>query len=278
MIRSVLTMLKLGVIVLATVSVALGGFSIFDHYRTQAEDNAGIGEPVVVTVKSDDVDDTAKLLHEKGLIRSEQVFALTVKYVDKDIKPDTYQLTKGMSVQTIVDAITTEKSKAVVKVETLKLVVPEGWRTEQIADQLDKIDYPPGGDAFLRAVKEYPHDSYDFLDGTKSGTLEGFLFPATYELTTDMAPDEVVTMMLNAFDQQFTPNMRKRAKDMNLSLYDVVKVAALVERETAVQDERQLIADVYLKRYDQDMPMQADPTVSYAMGKVDGKWWPVPRA
>ncbi|HQY30899.1 MAG TPA: endolytic transglycosylase MltG, partial [Thermomicrobiales bacterium] len=182
MIRGVLTTLKLVIITITTVMVGLGGIVFFDHYRTDAENKAGVGEAVVVTVKTDDVDDTAKLLHEKGLIRSEQVFALTVKYVDKDIKPATYDLTKGMSVKTIVDLITTEKSKAVTKVKDLKLTVPEGWRTEQIADELDKIKYPPGGEAFLRAVKEYPHDSYDFLDGTKNGSLEGFLFPATYEL------------------------------------------------------------------------------------------------
>jgi UPF0755 protein len=277
MIRSVLTTLKLAIILISTVVVGFGGVSIFDHYRTQAEDEAGIGDKIVVTVKTDDVDDTADILKKKGLIRSTQVFALTVKYVDRDIKPATYDLTRGMSVSTIVDLITTEKSKAVTKVEQLKLTVVEGWRTEQIADELDKIGYPPGGDAFLRAVKDYPHDNYDFLDGTRKNTLEGFLFPLTYTFDSDADPDEIITMMLNAFDENFTPNMRKRADQMNLSLYDVVKVAALVERETAVQDERQLVADVYLKRYDADMQMQADPTVSYLMGKVDGKWWPVPK-
>ncbi len=276
MIRSVLTLLKVAIIVISTLAVGLGGYAFFDHYRTQAEEDAGVGETVVVNIKSDDVDDTAALLHDKGLIRSEDVFALTVRYVDKDIKPATYELTKGMSVSTIVDYITTEKSKAVTKVKDYKITVVEGWRTEQIADELDALKYPPGGDAFLRAVKDYDHDSYDFLDGTKSGSLEGFLFPATYEFSSDTTPDELVTMMLNAFDQQVTPNMRKRAKQMNLSLYDVIKIAALVERETAVADERPIVADVYLKRYDEGMVLQADPTISYAMGKVKGKWWPVP--
>ena len=276
MIRSVLTLLKVSLIVVTTVAVAIGAVSFFDHYRLQAEQDAGVGETVVVTVKTDDVDDTAELLQEKGLIRSEQVFALTVRYVDKDIKPATYELTKGMSVQTIVDSITTEKSKAVTKVKDYKITVVEGWRTEQIADELDALKYPPGGEAFLRAVKDYDHDNYDFLDGVKSGSLEGFLYPATYEFSSDTTPDELITQMLNAFDQNVTPNMRKRAKEMNLSLYDVIKIAALVERETAAGDERPLVADVYLKRYDADMMMQADPTVSYVMGKVDGKWWPVP--
>jgi UPF0755 protein len=183
-----------------------------------------------------------------------------------------------MSVSTIVDLITTEKSKAVTKLKDYKLTVVEGWRTEQIADELDKIKYPPGGDAFLRAAEEYPHDSYDFLKGTKKGTLEGFLFPATYEFTNETTPEELVTMMLNAFDTAFTPAMRDRAEAMNLSLYDVVKIAALIEREAIVATERPLIADVYLKRYSEGWTLDADPTVQYVIGKRDGKWWPVPTA
>ena len=84
--------------------------------------------------------------------------------------------------------------------------------------------------------------------------------------------------MLNAFDQAFTPEMRDRAEAMNLSIYDVVKIASLIEREAVVDDERPLIADVYLKRYNDGWNLEADPTVQYVIGKRDGKWWPVPTA
>jgi UPF0755 protein len=279
MIRFVVSSLKVAVIVISTLAVALGGFQAFDHYRSRAEESAGVGEPVVFTIgKNDDASEVARNLHKRGLIRSEQVFELTVRYVDRDIKPATYTLTKGMNVSTIVDLITAEKSKAVTKVKDYKITVVEGWRAEQIADELDKLKYPPGGEAFMRATEDYPHDSYDFLKGTKKGTLEGFLYPATYEFTNETSPEELVTMMLNAFDQAFTPEMRDRAEAMNLSIYDVVKIASLIEREAVVDDERPLIADVYLKRYNDGWNLEADPTVQYAIGKRDGKWWPVPTA
>ncbi|MDQ2682176.1 MAG: endolytic transglycosylase MltG [Chloroflexota bacterium] len=278
MIRLLLSSMKLVIIVVSTVVVALGGFRAFDHYQSQAEEEAGIGEAVVITVgKNDEPEDVAKKLRKAGLIRSEQVFELTVRYVDQDLEPNTYELKKGMSVATIVDLITSEKSEAVTEVEELKITVVEGWRTEQIAEELDKLGYPPGGNAFLRAVEDYPHDSYDFLEGTKKGSLEGFLFPATYDFTSDTTPEELVTMMLNAFDQAVNNAMRDRAEAMNLSLYDVIKIAALVERETAVADERQIVADVYLDRYDQDWTLDADPTVQYVIGEP-GDWWPVPGA
>ena len=202
MIRLVVSSLKIVVIVISTAAVALGGIQIFDHYQSAAEDEAGVGETVVFTVGEDDeASDVAENLRKKGLIRSEQVFELTVRYVDRDIEPATYELKKGMSVSTIVELITTEKSKAVTKVKDYKITVVEGWRTEQIADELDKLKYPPGGDAFLRAVEDYPHDSYDFLEGRRRARLEGFLYPATYDFTNETSPEELVTMMLNAFDE-----------------------------------------------------------------------------
>lgn len=274
MIRLLLSSMKLIIIVVSTAVVALGGVRVFDHYQSQAEEEYGVGEAVVFTVgRNDEPEDVAKKLRKAGLIRSEQVFELTVRYVDQNLEPATYELKKGMSVATIVDLITTEKSEAVTEVEELKITVVEGWRTEQIAEELDNLGYPPGGAAFLRAVEDYPHDSYDFLEGTKKGSLEGFLLPATYDFSNETTPEELVTMMLNAFDQAVNQAMRDRAEAMNLSLYDVIKIAALVERETAVADERQIVADVYLDRFDQEWKLDADPTVQYILGKP-GEWWP----
>jgi UPF0755 protein len=275
MVRLVVSSLKILVIVISTAVVGLGGVRIFDHYQSEAEAEYGVGERVVFTVgKNDDVGEVAEKLRERGLIRSEEVFELTVRYVDRDIKPQSYTLIRGMPVSAIVDTITTEKSEAVIEVEELKITVVEGWRTEQIAEELDNLEYPPGGKAFLRAVKDYPHDAFDFLEDARKGSLEGFLYPATYDFTNDTTPEELVTMMLNAFDQNFDETMRDRAEAMNLSIYEVVKIAAIVEREAVVGEERPLIADVYLKRFDEGWELEADPTVAYAVGKFEGEWWP----
>jgi len=123
MIRFVVSSLKVALIVISTVAVALGGFQLFDHYQSQAEESAGVGEPVVITIsKKDSTEDVAEKLRKKGLIRSEAVFELTVRYVDRNIRPATYELKKGMSVSNIVDAITTAKSKAVTKVKDYNYV------------------------------------------------------------------------------------------------------------------------------------------------------------
>ena len=172
MIRLMLSSLKVLTIVISTGLVALGGTRLFDHYLDQAQEEAGVGENVNLTIsKKDDEDSVAEKLRKAGLIRSETAFKLTLKYVSRDIRPATYTLRRGMPVATIVDSITSEKSKAVTENKDLKLTVVEGWRTEQIAEEYDKIGGSGGDKGFLKAVKEYPHDAYDFLEGSKAGSL-----------------------------------------------------------------------------------------------------------
>ena len=279
MIRLMLSGLKVLTIVVSTGLVALGGTRLFDHYLSEAQEEAGVGENVNLTISmKDDEDAVAGKLRKAGLIRSETAFKLTLQYVSRDIRPETYTLRRGMPVSTIVDYITTEKSKAVTENKDLTLTVPEGWRTEQIAEEYDKIGGSGGDKGFKKAVKEYPHDAYDFLEGSKSGSLEGFLFPATYDIKTDMQPEEIVTMMLNAFDTAVTEKLRDRANKMGLTLYEVLKLASYVERETAAGEERPIVADVYLKRFADEegigWTLGADPTVQYAVAPRDGEWWP----
>lgn len=279
MIRLMLSSLKVLTIVISTGLVALGGTRLFDHYLDQAQEEAGVGENVNLTItKKDDEDSVAEKLRKAGLIRSETAFKLTLKYVSRDIRPNTYTLRRGMPVATIVDSITTEKSKAVTENKSLTLTVIEGWRTEQIAEEYDKIGGSGGDKGFMKAVREYPHDAYDFLEGSKAGSLEGFLFPLTYEFKSDAQPEEVITQMLNAFDQAVTEDLRDRANKMGLTLYEVLKLASYVERETAAAEERPLVADVYLKRFADEegvgWTLGADPTVQYAVAPRAGEWWP----
>ena len=88
-------------------------------------------------------------------------------------------------------------------------------------------------------------------------------------------PEDLIQKMLDNFNGKINQEMRDRASQMNLSVYDVLIFASLVEREARIGDERPLVADVYLNRYEQGMKFDADPTVQYVMGKA-GDWWPQP--
>ena len=179
MIRFVVSSLKVAVIVITTLAVALGGFQLFDHYSSQAEGQSGVGEPVVFTIgKNDDADEVARNLHKKG---SDPVRAGL--RADRPLCRPGYQTGDRMSSpracpsSTIVDLITTEKSKAVTKVKDYKITVVEGWRAEQIADELDKLRYPPGGDAFLRATRGIPARLVRLPEGHQEGHARGIPLP-----------------------------------------------------------------------------------------------------
>jgi UPF0755 protein len=126
----------------------------------------------------------------------------------------------------------------------------------------------------MQAAQSYPSDNYAFLaDRPEGASLEGYLFPDTYNFDPDSSADEIIESMLNNFDAKITQDMRDRAGEMGLSMYQVLTFASLVEREAAVSEERPIIADIYEKRYTEGWRLEADPTVQYALGTHED-WWP----
>jgi UPF0755 protein len=103
-----------------------------------------------------------------------------------------------------------------------------------------------------------------------SATLEGYLYPATYSFSRSVTANEVVLTMVKALSERFTPEMRAEAKSQGLTVHQVLCLASIVEREVVDPKERPLIASVYRNRIKQDMPLQADPTVQYAIASRPG--------
>src|SRR3954451_21218102 len=146
------------------VLVALGGVRAFAYYRDQAAVQGHYGQPVVVTIKKgDDGSKVAGKLVDAGLINSSTYFELMVRVSGKEIKPASYTLERGMSTRTIVDLITTEKSTAKTSNKELTITIPEGWRTEQIAEELGRLGLNGGADAFMKAVHDYDGSQFAFL-------------------------------------------------------------------------------------------------------------------
>jgi len=102
-------------------------------------------------------------------------------------------------------------------------------------------------------------------------TLEGYLFPDTYPLARRVDPDDLVRLMVDGFLRVFGVDARAKAAAMNLSVREVVTLASLIEKETAVAAERPLVAAVYRNRLRRNMPLQCDPTVIYALMQA-GRW------
>lgn len=103
--------------------------------------------------------------------------------------------------------------------------------------------------------------------GTPTDTLEGYLFPDTYRFPHDATAQSVVDEMVRRFERAWTPAMRARLDSTGMSRHEVVTLASIVEEEARMDAERPVIAGVYRNRLRRRMPLQADPTVRYALGK-----------
>jgi UPF0755 protein len=276
MVTWVVQILKITTVVIMSGLVLLGGARAFEHFRDEAApDDLGSVYTISIT-DTDDVDDVAEKLQDSGLIATDLHFKARMRIESKSLEPGTYRLTKGQPVSEIIELITAEESVARTEDNpTLSITVVEGWRTEQIAEELDRLGLNGGYDAFMEAVENFPSDAYDFLaDRPDPTSLEGYLFPDTYNFKADTPPEDIIDSMLANFDAKITPDMRQRVSEMGLTLNQVLIFASLVEREAQVGDERPIIADVYLTRFQEGgWTLDADPTVQYAIG-TKGNWWP----
>jgi UPF0755 protein len=135
------------------------------------------------------------------------------------------------------------------------------------------------GSVFLAAVRQGEGMAHPLLADRPGGAgLEGYLFPETYRLPIDASPEDLILRMLDTMQARLPIGWEGMASAQGLSLFEVLTIASIVEREAVVPIERPTIASVYLNRIQQDMYLQADPTVQYAMGyqPETGQWWKTP--
>jgi len=231
--------------------------------------------PVVFIVEpGETAGDIALRLEQLGLINDAELFRLLARYhkADSRLEAGRYELRANMTMGEIIEALQHGR------LEEIEVTIPEGWRAEQIAEMLEEVGVD--GEEFLALVREGSFD-YEFLrDRPPGATLEGFLFPDTYYLPVQPIALDIIERMLANFDQRFTAEMRQMAAEQEMTIYQVVTLASIVEREAVVAEERPIIAGVFLNRLAKGMTLDADPTVQYALGYQEdtGQWWKRPLA
>lgn len=207
----------------------------------------------------------AELLKGRGLIRSELGFKSQAKAMkaEADLKAGTYELSKAMSAEEIIDKLVA----GAVYVERVKVVIPEGYELKQIVQRLEEAGLIEP-EAFQEAMETGGYD-YRIVSELPEGPgrMEGFLFPATYQIPKGASEQEIVTMLLGAFDRQFKSEWYDRAKELDMTVLEVVTLASIVEREAKLDSERPLIAGVFHNRLKIGKQLESCATVQYALGE-----------
>ena len=242
-------------------------YNDYQHEYTNTEITQG--KDVVVEIPEGATEkDIAKILKRKGLIKYKTAFTrrLSNSEYSGKLKSGVYTLNTGMNTLEMMRIMSEEKE---VEGPIAKLVVPEGFTIDQIAERCEEQGICSKSD-FIKAVKSITSTDFGYLAEVPSGAdvryrLEGFLFPATYDIYKDTTPDILVREMLRAFKNNYSEKLQEMAEERGLTTYEVITLASILERECRVPEERKMMARVYYNRLDAEMPLQVDPTVLYPL-------------
>ena len=201
---------------------------------------------------------TAESLARVHVVRNATAFRVYAMFRGggRSIKAGTYVLVPNLSWSEVLDILQGGKS-----VEQ-RITIPEGWSLEQIVPQLARVLNAPV-DSVQAAVRDTA--LLHALD-IPTPTLEGYLFPDTYVFPDGTTPRGAVKLMVGRFQQVWQPAWDSTLQAHAMSRNDVMALAAIVEKEARLPEERPVIAAVYLNRLKTGMKLQADPTVQYALG------------
>jgi UPF0755 protein len=148
-------------------------------------------------------------------------------------------------------------------ISTKAVTVVEGWRLDEIADAVAEQGIPR--EEFMAAARRLDYDFW-FLEERRIGDrLDGYLFPATYTIRRRDTARDVVEQMLQTFNDNVPQTTGQQAADMGLTLHEILTLASIIEREAVVPEERPVMAQVFLKRLEEGMLLEADPTVQFAL-------------
>ena len=231
------------------------------HLLVVAPAGNGASRTSVRIPAGSDLRQIARTLADAGVITSPRAFMLAARIVgfDRRLHPGDYRLDTGMSLTALLRALHDGRGRFT------PVTIPEGWRIEQIADRLAGSGVCSRED-FLRAASDPSLLAELAIPGPSA---EGFLFPETYALQLPTTPAEVIRTMHRQFEKVWG-ELAAGAPPSRPAVLATVTLASIVERETAVPEERPLVAAVFLNRLRLGMPLQADPTVIYGIDAFDG--------
>ncbi|HEY6759134.1 MAG TPA: endolytic transglycosylase MltG [Baekduia sp.] len=248
---------------LVAVAVAYFAYRVFQP----GHDAGDAQRPVAVVIpQGATASEIADQLEHDGVVDSAFFFNLRSRLSGRraDLKAGRFTLKQDMSYTAALDALTQNPAAA----PTVKVTIPEG---RSIAEAAPLMRSAGLSGSYIKAATRNPRTvkgfkAYDVPKGTTS--LEGFLFPATYELKKGAGTataKAVVAQQLAAFKANFDKLDRRAAHRKHLTDYDVLIIASMIEREAEVPKDRRLISAVIYNRLQQHIPLGIDATLRYRL-------------
>ncbi len=236
--------------------------SVFVIYQLYIPLNSKSPQIRVIEIsKGMDAKGIAYLLKEERLIKNGLIFRVLAKVrgVEDRLQAGEYELSSSMNLSRILSKI--EKGEVLVH----SFTIPEGYNIRQIAQILEEKGLA-GKESFIALTKDAKFISQL---GIPAKSLEGYLFPDTYRVFREMKEEEeIIKFLVSQFNKKVTEEDRKRAEELGFTFHEIIILASIIEKETSAPEERMLISSVFHNRLKAKRPLQADPTVIYALGET----------
>lgn len=249
----------IGILILAAATL----FSLYLGKESKAIDPSN-KETIAVTIPAGTgTSGIAEILLENQLIDNSGVFKLQskTKGFDGKYKAGEYSLSPSMSMEEIMKLLIAGKA------DTVRFTIPEGYDIKRTTEKLASEGLI-NADTFAKEIESGQFD-YKFMESAPAGAnrLEGYLFPETYDIYTTANEHDIINKMLSQFNSVFTDEYYARAKELNMSVNEVITLASVIEREARVSEDRPIIASVFYNRLKIGMPLQSCATVQYILGE-----------
>jgi len=211
--------------------------------------------------KGSNFPEAAESLSAQGVIKSPRLFGFYAARMKRDrtIRYGMYLLPRGASWNEVLTAL--EQGKGIVN----RVRIVEGWAVWDIVPTLaERLEVPE--DSVMAAVSDTVFLRRIGVPRTQK-TLEGYLFPDTYDFPAGTNARQAVDLMLTRFEQVWKASWDPRLAELKMSRHQLVTLASIIEKEVRKGEERPVVSAVYHNRLNIRMPLQADPTVQFALGR-----------
>lgn len=256
-------------IVIAVLIVVLAGIGAYFGYTFVSNDINGNEEYKTeynLYISDGDTQyDVSQRLYSNGIVANDSLWSnwMDRHYPDYEYCAGEFLLTNDMSYEEIAQKLQNPD----VSHKSVSVCIPEGYNVFDIATALEENGICSGND-FLEACRSKDDYDYSFISeipesDTIAYELEGFLFPATYDFEENMDAREVVDEMLAAFADRITDSWRSYCSENDITLYELVTLASVVEKETLGEGVAQNIASVFINRLNSSHKLQSDVTIDY---------------
>ncbi|MBN1881845.1 MAG: endolytic transglycosylase MltG [Deltaproteobacteria bacterium] len=223
-----------------------------------------ISEPVVLTIeKGDTLGETAHRLVDMGAVKDDRIFIALARSLgaEKKIRAGEYEIAPDMAPRDILLLLMAGR------VVEYPVTIPEGYNIYQVSETLAEKGF--GDESIYLALM----DNQDFISshGIDAETLEGYLFPDTYNMNRGMDERDILGLMIARYSAVFDEEKESSSLDVELSDYEILILASIIEKEAKDSDERALISAVFVNRLDMGMKLDSCATVIYGIwDRFDG--------